>query len=277
MGNKKENNTGLPLSILFIGSDSEQCSALAACAHKNVKTQYCPMESDKISGSLTHFCPRAIYIVFRKGERSSLKNFSDVFGYSVGYNARLCVIGSEAQYNAVQKMAGDVPVVHLEEKKLRQDISLVRREHEERFRQIRERVSSSAEQKPLHILVLASNERLLALCEDSITRYSETSRRSCLITLAELHINALGYLRKRMIFPDVIVISDCPDISLTEKAVNSIYSGEEFVKIPYIILDSGYAGQMDKKNIIRKPLFTSDAGKDYFTLGRKIFKAAENS
>lgn len=276
MGNKKENNTGLPLNILFIGSDSEQCSALAACAHKNVKTQYCPMETDKIAESLTRFCPRAIYIVFRKGERSSLKDFSDVFGYSVGFNARLCVIGSEAQYNAVLKMAGDVPVAHLEEKKLRQDFSLVRRENEERFRQIRERVSSSAEQKPLHILVLAADERLLALCEDSIIRYSETSRRSCRLTLADLRINPLRYLRKRMIFPDVIVISDCTDISLTEKAVNSIYSGEEFSNIPYIILDSGYAGQISRKSIIKKPSFTSDV-KDYFTLGRKIFTASEKS
>ncbi|MGN0656999.1 MAG: hypothetical protein ACI4KR_09405 [Ruminiclostridium sp.] len=277
MGNKKENNTGLPLNILFIGSDSEQCSILAACAHKNVKTQYCPMETDKIAKSLTRFCPRAIYIVFRKGERSSLKNFSDVFGYSVGYNARLCVIGSEAQYNAVLKMAGDVPLVHLDEKKLRQDISLVRKEHEERFRQIRERVSSSAEQKPLHILVLAADERLLALCEDSIPRYSVTSHRSCLLTLADLRINALVYLRKRMVFPDIIVISDCPDISLTEKAVNSIYSGEEFAKIPYILLDSGYAGKIDRDRIIRKPALIADVNKDYFTLGRRIFKTAENS
>lgn len=277
MGNKKENNTGLPLNILFIGSDSEQCSALAACAHKNVKTQYCPMETDKISKSLTRFCPRAIYIVFRKGERSSLKDFSDVFGYSVGFNARLCVIGSEAQYSAVLKMAGDVPVVHLDEKKLRQDISIVRKEHEERFRQIRERVSASAEQKPLHILVLAADEKLLALCEDSIAKYSGSSRRNCRLTLADLQINPLRYLRKRMIFPDVIVISDCTDIRVTEKTVNSIYSGEEFAKIPYILLDSGYAEQISRKSIIKKPSFIADVNKDYFTLGRKIFKAAENS
>ncbi|MGN0578508.1 MAG: hypothetical protein ACI4J4_07800 [Ruminiclostridium sp.] len=277
MGNKKENNTGLLLNILFIGSDSEQCSALAACAHKNVKTQYCPMETEKIAKSLTRFCPRAIYIVFRKGERSSLKDFSDVFSYSVGFNARLCVIGSEAQYSAVQKMAGDVPLVHLDEKKLRQDISIVRKEQEERFRQIRERVSSSAEQKPLQILVLAADERMLALCEDSIMRYSETSRRSCRLTLADLRINPLRYLRERMFFPDVIVISDCTDIKLTVKAISSIYSGEEFSNIPYLMLDSGYAGQISWKSIIKKPSLTADVNKEYFTLGRKIFNAAENS
>ncbi len=277
MGNKKETSKKLPLNILFIGSDSEHCSALAACAHKNVKTQYCPMESDKIAKSLTRFCPRAVYIVFRKGERSSLKDFSDVFGYSIGFNARLCVIGSDAQYSAVLKMAGETPVVHLEEKKLRQDISLVRQEHEERFRQIRERVSSSAEQKPLHILVLAADERLLALCEDAVAKYPDSSHRGCRLTLADLRINSLRYMRNRMIFPDIIIISDCPDISLTEKAVNSIYSGEEFAKIPYIMLDSGYAGQIRSKSIIKKPLFTADVNKEYFTLGRKIFKAAENS
>lgn len=276
MENKKENNTGLPLSILFIGNDIDQCNALAACAHKNVKTRYCPMETDKISKSLIRFCPRAIYIVFRKGERSSLKDFSDVFSYSVGYNARLCVIGSEAQYNAVKKMAGDVNVLHLDEKKLRQDISLVRKEHEERFRQIRERVSSSAEQKPLHILILAADERLLALCEDSVNGYCESSRQSCIMTLADLQINALGFLRKRMIFPDVIVISDCRDISLTEKTINSIYSGEEFAKIPYVILDSGNAGKIDRERIIRKPVLTADVNKDYFSLGRRIFKITKN-
>lgn len=276
MGNIKENSEKLPLNILFIGSDSEQCSALAACAYKNVKIKYCPMETDKISVSLNRFCPRAIYIVFRKGERSSLKDFSDVFSYSVGYNARLCVIGSEAQYNAVHKMAGDVPVVHLDENKLRQDISLVRKEHEERFRQIRERVSSSAEQKPPHIFVLAADERLLALCEDSINGYCENSRQSCIITLADLQINALGYMRKRMIFPDVILISDSSDISVTEKTVNSIYSGEEFAKIPYILLDSGYAGQIDRDRLIRKPSLTADVNKDYFSLGRRIFKITEN-
>lgn len=275
MGNKKENNTGLLLSILFIGSDSEQCRALAACAHKNVKTLYCPMETDKISKSLVRFCPRAIYIVFRKGERSSLKDFSDVFSYSVGYNARLCVIGSEAQYNAVQKMAGEVPVLHLDEKNLRQDISLVRKEYIERFRQIRERVSSSAEQNPLHILILAADERLLALCEDSVNGYCESSDKSCIMTLADLQINALGFLRKRMVFPDVVVISDCRDISLTEKAINSIYSGEEFAKIPYVILDSGYSEKINPERIIKKPVLTVDVNKDYFFLGRRIFKITE--
>lgn len=275
MGNKKENNTGLLLSILFIGSDSEQCRALAACAHKNVKTLYCPMETDKISKSLVRFCPRAIYIVFRKGERSSLKDFSDVFSYSVGYNARLCVIGSEAQYNAVQKMAGEVPVLHLDEKNLRQDISLVRKEYIERFRQIRERVSSSAEQNPLHILILAADERLLALCEDSVNGYCESSAKSCIMTLADLQINALGFLRKRMVFPDVVVISDCRDISLTEKAINSIYSGEEFAKIPYVILDSGYSEKINPERIIKKPVLTVDVNKDYFSLGRRIFKITE--
>lgn len=277
MENKKETAKKLPLNILFIGSDSQQCGALAACAHKNVKTEYCPMESDKIAESLTRFCPRAVYIVFKKGERSSLKDFSSVFGYTVGYNARLCVIGSDAQYLAVLKMAGEAPVIHLDEKKLRQDISLVRQENEERFRQIRERVSASAEEKPLEILVLASNERLLALCESAIAGYSETSRRRCCLILADLRINPLKYLRKRMVLPDVIVISDCPDIILTEKAVNGIYSGEEFAKIPYVMLDSGYAKQIGRKTIIRKPSFTADADKDYFTLGRKIFKTAENS